>query len=108
MQGRACWPNVWLVWLGAVVLSAWVLFALDGSVASLPAICTAGAAPLSASPDLALIFGSPLKVVLGWGLMIVAMMLPLAVAPLWHVRARTFARRRGRSTLAFVAGFIAI
>jgi predicted metal-binding membrane protein len=108
MQRRAHWPDTWLVWLGAIILIAWVQLALGGSVLSLPAICTAGAVPLSASLDLALISGSPFKFALSWGLMVVAMMLPLAVAPLWHLRVRTFARRRGRSTLAFIAGYIAI
>jgi predicted metal-binding membrane protein len=101
-------PDAWLVWLGAFILGAWVLLAVGGSVVWLPAVCTADAAPPSLSVDLALIFNSPLELALSWGLMIAAMMLPLGVAPLWHVRARSFARRRARSTLAFVAGFVAI
>jgi predicted metal-binding membrane protein len=40
--------------------------------------------------------------------MVLAMMLPLAIAPLWHVRERSFARRRGRATALFVAGFIVV
>jgi predicted metal-binding membrane protein len=108
IQRVARWPDAWLVWLGAGILGAWVLLALGGSVTWLPAICTAGAAPLPPSLDLALIFNSPLKLASSWGLMIAAMMLPLAVAPLRHVRARSFARRRARSALAFIAGFIAI
>src|SRR5262249_34691186 len=101
-------PEIWLVGLGTIILIAWVLLALGGGALSLPAICTAGAMPPSASLDLALISNSPLKLASSWGLMVVALMLPVAVAPLWHLRARTFARRRGRSTLMFIAGFVAI
>jgi predicted metal-binding membrane protein len=108
MQRAVRWPDAWLIGLGAIILIAWVMLALGGSLVSLAVICSAGAAPLSASLDLALIFNSPMRLAGSWGLMVVAMMLPLAVAPLRHVRARTFTRRRERSTLAFIAGFIAI
>jgi predicted metal-binding membrane protein len=64
--------------------------------------------PLSVSLQLALILSSPLRLALGWVLMVIAMMLPLALSPLRHVRQRSFARRRARSMLLFVAGFVAV
>jgi predicted metal-binding membrane protein len=40
--------------------------------------------------------------------MIAAMMSPLIIAPLRHVRDRSFARRRARSMLLFIAGYAAV
>jgi predicted metal-binding membrane protein len=108
---RAARPHSWLLLLTAIILIAWALLAFGGSASFLPAFCTAqtwSTVPLAVSLDLALLFNSPGQLATGWVLMVVAMMLPLAIAPLWHVRERSFARRRGRSTVLFVAGFIAI
>jgi predicted metal-binding membrane protein len=77
----------------------------------LPALCSANALPmmpLSASFDLALILNSPAKLASGWALMLAAMMLPLVVAPLRHVRDRSFARRHARAMLLFVLGYFAV
>ncbi|WP_176132815.1 DUF2182 domain-containing protein [Hymenobacter sp. CRA2] len=41
----------------------------------------------------------------GWALMLVAMMAPLLIQPIYHVRATSFARRRTRATALFVAGY---
>ncbi|RAK64586.1 DUF2182 domain-containing protein [Hymenobacter edaphi] len=41
----------------------------------------------------------------GWALMLVAMMAPLLIQPIYHIRATSFARRRARSTTLFVAGY---
>jgi len=78
---------------------------------TLPAFCSGGtlwAAPLSASFNLALAFNSPAKLASGWALMVAAMMAPLVIAPLRHVRDRSFARRRVRAMLLFVAGYTAV
>lgn len=110
MQPARLWDG-WLVPLGTIILAAWVLLALGGSVSGWPAFCSADiwrAMPLSASLDLALLSNAIPKSLLGWVLMVVAMMLPLAISPLRHVRERSFARRRTRSMLLFVAGFIAV
>jgi len=103
-------PNAWLVPFAAVMLSAWMMLAFDGSVFSLPAFCSATSLgiPLSVSFDLALVSNAIPQLALGWVLMVVAMMLPLAIAPLWHVRERSFASRRTRSMLLFVSGFVAV
>jgi predicted metal-binding membrane protein len=103
-------PNAWLVPFAAVMLSAWMMLAFDGSVLSLPAFCSAGSRgmPLSVSFDLALVSNAIPQLALGWVLMVVAMMLPLAIAPLRHVRERSFASRRTRSMLLFVSGFVAV
>ncbi len=111
MQLEVRGPRSWLLPLGAIILIAWTLLAFGGSALRLPAFCSAEAwstVPLSVSLDLALLFNSPGQLLAGWALMVVAMMLPLAIAPLWQVRERSFARRRGRSAALFVAGFIAV
>jgi predicted metal-binding membrane protein len=111
MERAARRPELWLLLLGAIILIAWALLAFGGRAFALPVICSAEAwstVPLSVSLDLALLFNSPGQLATGWALMVVAMMLPLAIAPLWHVRERSFARRRGRSTALFVAGFVAV
>jgi predicted metal-binding membrane protein len=44
----------------------------------------------------------------GWALMLAAMMAPLVIAPVRHVRDRSFARRRARAIALFTAGYAAI
>jgi predicted metal-binding membrane protein len=111
MEHEARRPDAWLVMLGATSLVAWSLLALDGSGFTLPALCSAGTlrgVPLSVSFDLALLFNSPSQLAAGWALMVAAMMAPLIVAPLQHVRDRSFARRRARAMLLFVVGYLAV
>src|ERR1700749_190777 len=111
MERAARWSHGWLVPFGALILTAWMGLASGGSLFSLPVFCSAAswhALPLSASFDLALISQSFGALAFGWAVMVVAMMLPLAIVPLWHVRERSFASRRTRSMLLFVVGFIAV
>lgn len=44
----------------------------------------------------------------GWALMLVAMMSPTLIAPIHHVRERSFKRRRVRSVALFAVGYAAI
>jgi predicted metal-binding membrane protein len=111
MQRMAGRHQLWLLLMGATILVAWLLLIFAGGAFALPAFCSArgwSAPPLSASVELALLVNSPAQVVISWALMVLAMMLPLAIAPLWHVRERSFTRRRGRSMALFVAGFVAV
>jgi predicted metal-binding membrane protein len=101
----------WLVVLAATSLLAWFMLAFGGSTLMLPALCSANALPvmpLSASFDLALVFNAPARLAWGWALMLAAMMLPLLVAPLRHVRERSLARRRARAMLLFILGYFAV
>src|SRR5262249_45685145 len=66
------------------------------------------AVPLSVSFHLALVLNSSTQLASGWTLMVAAMMSPLLVAPLRHVRDRSFTRRRTRAMLLFVAGYTAV
>jgi predicted metal-binding membrane protein len=115
MQRTAPGPELWLLLTGATILVAWLLLIFAGGAFLLPAFCSAQGSvqgwstpPLSVSFELALLFNSPWRLATGWALMVLAMMLPLAIAPLWHVRERSFARRRGRATALFVAGFVVV
>jgi predicted metal-binding membrane protein len=100
-------PEIWLI---SVSLISWSVLALDGSGLTLPALCsgTPWAVPLSDSFNLALVLNSPAELAAGWFLMLAAMMPPLVIAPLRHVLDRSFAKRRGRATLLFVAGYAAV
>ena len=51
---------------------------------------------------------APLGLALGWGLMLAAMMGPLLIAPIRHVRDRSFARRRARAIALFAIGYTAV
>ncbi|MHA6785014.1 copper chaperone [Pseudonocardia saturnea] len=52
--------------------------------------------------------GSPASRAAGWLLMLAAMMSPLLVGPVRHVRDRSFARRRARAVTLFLAGWTAV
>jgi predicted metal-binding membrane protein len=104
-------PEAWLVVLGSISLAAWSVLAFDGNALTLPTFCsagTSGAVPLSVSFELAFMFGAPAMLASCWALMIAAMMFPLLVDPLRHVRNRSFARRRTRAMLLFVTGYAAV
>jgi len=111
-MGRAAhWPDVWRVVLGSIILLAWWLLARDSGGSMVSAFCsseTLWPLPLSARLDLALMLVSPAQLALDSALMIAAMMLPLIIAPLRHVRDRSFARRRARATVLFAAGYVVV
>ena len=48
------------------------------------------------------------SLVIGWTVMLIAMMLPTLIQPIHHVRERSFKRRRLRSVALFVAGYAVI
>jgi predicted metal-binding membrane protein len=50
----------------------------------------------------------PFALLMAWLLMLVAMMAPMLVSPLQHVLDQSFARRRARAVLFFLAGYIGI
>jgi predicted metal-binding membrane protein len=111
-MGRAARrPDAWLIVLGSANLIAWSVLAFDGNSLALPAFCSTEmlrAVPLSVSFGLTLVFNSSAQLASGWALMVAAMMSPLLVAPLRHVRDRSFTRRRTRAMLLFVAGYGAV
>ena len=98
-----------LVVLVSISLVAWSLLALYWSEVTLPGFCSPGLRmPLSDSFNLAFVFNSPAQLASGWLLMLAAMTPPLIVAPLRHVRERSFVRRRTRAMFLFVIGYGAV
>lgn len=81
---------------------AWILLLAAPGGAGLHAHCS------PASLDLLLAHNPPAALALGWVLMLVAMMGPSLIAPVRHVRDRSFARRRARAVALFVAGYVSI
>jgi predicted metal-binding membrane protein len=101
----------WLVILGATCCAAWAVLMFDTGGASLAALCSAGRlwpAPQPLSLNVALALNSPGTLAADWALMFAAMMTPLVIAPLRHIRDRSFAKRRARAMLLFVAGYAGV
>jgi predicted metal-binding membrane protein len=91
--------------------AAWALLVVDPSAMAIPAYCSAamlGAMPSSASLGLLLALNPPTSLAAGWAWMLAAMMVPLLIAPVRHIRDRSFARRRIRAIVLFVAVYAAI
>ena len=104
-------PPPWLAVLGATSLAAWGALLVGDLEPMPPALCSPYAlrgAPQPASLDLVLLVTGPAQAACSALLMVAAMMLPLVVAPLQHVHDRSFARRRGRAMLLFLAGYTAV
>src|SRR5262249_39306300 len=93
------------------LLLALCLVARGSAGSMVPPFCsseTLSPLPLSARLDLALMLVFPAQLALDSALMIAAMMLPLIIAPLRHVRDRNFARQRARATILFTAGYVVV
>jgi predicted metal-binding membrane protein len=67
-----------------------------------------GVMPLGARFPMLLAMNPPAALAAGWLLMLVAMMAPVLIPHVRHIRQRSFRRRRARSTALFVAGYGAI
>lgn len=91
--------------LAASVLG-WIALLLLDRMLIVPAIC--GASVASADIALTLAVTPPGVLVLAWFAMLLAMMSPLLVGPIAHVRLRSFKRRRFRSLAMFLIGYGAV
>jgi predicted metal-binding membrane protein len=89
-----------------VSAAAWILLVLEPGGMGLHAHHMARMP--DASLDMLLASNPPASLGIGWALMLAAMMAPVVIAPVRHVRDRSFARRRARSIGLFVAGYAAI
>ena len=69
---------------------------------------SSGAMPSSASWQMLMTMNPPASLAAGWVLMLVAMMSPVLIPPVRHIRLRSFTHRRARSILLFVIGYAAI
>jgi predicted metal-binding membrane protein len=84
----------------AISLIAWVVILLEPRASS---CCSARGAVMSWQILLAV--NPPASLAIDWPLMLVAMMAPMLVAPIYHIRISSFAWRRTRSTMLFAAGY---
>jgi len=89
----------------------WILLLVEPGNLSMFAHCPAtssGAMPLSTSFQMLLATNAPASLAAGWALMLVAMMSPVLIQPVRHIRLRSFTSRRARSIALFVIGYAAI
>ena len=88
--------------------AAWILLLSGpGGTGAVAHCLAAGVAPPGASLRMLLAMNPPLSLAAGWILMLAAMMLPVLIEPLYNLRLRSFAKRRARSSLLFVAAYAA-
>jgi predicted metal-binding membrane protein len=92
-----------------VSAAAWLLLVIEPNGLALPALCSAAMLRTTRSwaPRDLLALNPPVSLVVVWALMLAAMMGPLLIAPVRHVLDRSFARRRARAIVLFVAGYAA-
>jgi predicted metal-binding membrane protein len=91
-----------------VTAASWVLLLAGQSGMFMLSHCPASGRqtiPFSASLQLLLAMNPPASLAAGWVLMLVAMMSPVIIPPLYYIRLRSFANRRARSTVLFLAGY---
>ena len=91
--------------------AAWVLLSVERDGTRLAAHCALpmlGAMSSSPSLDAVIAFNPNAWLTVGWALMLTAMMGPLLIAPVRHVHDRSFASRRARAIVLFLAGYAAI
>lgn len=89
---------------------AWVLLLLDSGRTALVVHCSmaAGSMPRPASFQMLLAMNPPLSLAIGWTVMLAAMMAPVLIAPICHIRLRSFRSRRTRSVALFVSAYAAV
>jgi predicted metal-binding membrane protein len=94
-----------------VTAVSWVLLLADQSRMHMFAHCPAvscEAMPFSASLQMLLEMNPPASLAAGWALMLLAMMSPVVIQPLYYIRLRSFTHRRARSSALFLAGYVVI
>jgi predicted metal-binding membrane protein len=94
-----------------VTAATWILLLVGQSSMLMSAHCPAAncrAMPWPASFQMLLAMNPPTSLAAGWTLMLVAMMSPVVIPPLYYIRLRSFTHRRVRSTALFLAGYSAI
>jgi predicted metal-binding membrane protein len=90
---------------------AWAVLAagLSGSHVNANFLCTEnGMASAPASLAILLALNPPSAIAAAWALMLVAMMSPLLIPAIHHVRFSSFANRQARSIALFLAGYGAV
>jgi predicted metal-binding membrane protein len=101
-----------LLFVGA---TAWVLLIFEPgghAMSTHHSDALSGNMPSGMSPSMTLDPGlahsSPTSLAVGWALMVAAMMAPLLIEPVRHVRDRSFARRRVRAVVLFLTAYATV
>lgn len=104
--GKRTRINLLILLISAIT---WMMLLINpGSIMTI-AHCPVTDSGVSAASFQMLLAMNPISSLLaGWALMLVAMMSPTLIAPIHHVRDRSFKRRRARSVTLFVIGYAAI
>lgn len=95
----------------SVTALAWGLLLLsDSGAMALAAHCSmaAGAMPPDASLRMLLTMNPSGSLAAGWAVMLVAMMAPVLIAPICHIRLRSFTNRRTRAVLLFLLPYTVV
>lgn len=89
---------------------AWALlfFHLGGKALAVHCSMPAGGMIRGASVQMFLEMHTPVPLAMGWAVMLVAMMAPVLIAPICHIRLRSFRSRRTRSVALFVSAYAAV
>src|SRR3954447_21514811 len=89
---------------------AWALLVSDSGGKALAGHCSMATGPMppGASLQMLLAMNPPVPLAMGWAVMLVAMMAPALIAPICHLRLRSFRGRRTRSVALFVSAYAAV
>jgi predicted metal-binding membrane protein len=87
----------------SISLISWTIILIGQVEHRAPSCCPA--IGFSGSVEMLLASNSATSLARGWALMLAAMMAPMLVSPIYHIRISSFARRRPRSVALFVVGY---
>lgn len=89
---------------------AWALLLFDSGGKAMAVHCSmaAGAMPPGTSLRMFLAMNAPVPLAMGLALMLVAMMSLVLIAPICHIRLRSFRSRRTRSVALFVSAYATV
>ena len=97
--------------LAVVSVPAWAALTLGSGVMALPALCSSGLLWSVPAPETYAFFFtyvSPMALMLGWAVMVAAMMVPTLLEPLGYLRLRTFAPQRAPAEALAVLGYVTV
>jgi len=90
-------------------MAAWVLLVLNpGHILGVVHCHISDAGPSTASLQMLLFMNPTSSLLTGWGLMVVAMMLPKLIMPVCYIYVKALKRRRLISALLFIFGYVGV
>lgn len=94
--------------IAAISVCVWILLLFNpGHIMTIEHCAVSDAGPSAASLQMLLKMNPISSKLLGWGLMVAAMMLPKLILPIQDIYARSLKRNRFRLALLFVLGYMA-